>query len=179
MLQKSSMQRTLEIFYREPTKTHHLMNISKDTKIAHTSIKKNLKELTKQSIINELIEKKGSRKFPYYEANLENTEFKRLKMLYNLSLIFESGIIEFIDDELAPKTIILFGSFRRGEDTEDSDIDLFIECKREIFDLSLYEKKIGRKIELHFNEDFASYSKELKNNILNGIVLIGFLEGFK
>ena len=33
--------------------------------------------------------------------------------------------------------------------------------------------------ELHFNDNFNSYSKELKNNIINGIVISGFLEGYK
>ena len=44
---------------------------------------------------------------------------------------------------------------------------------------SSFEKKLGRKIELHFNDTFNSYSKELKNNIINGMVLGGFLEGYK
>ena len=42
-----------------------------------------------------------------------------------------------------------------------------------------YEKLIGRKIQLHFKEDFNKYAKELKNNIINGIVLVGYLEVFK
>ena len=41
------------------------------------------------------------------------------------------------------------------------------------------EEKLNRKIELHFNERFASYPKELKNNIINGVVLMGFLEGYE
>ena len=53
-----------------------------------------------------------------------------------------------------------------------------IECKKEELDLAKFEKKLSRKIELHFNERFISYPKELKNNIMNGIVLSGFLEGY-
>ena len=73
----------------------------------------------------------------------------------------------------------MFGSYQKGEDVEDSDIDLFIECKKEELDIKIFEKKLGRNIELHFNENFTSYPKELKNNIINGIVLSGFLEGYK
>ena len=60
-----------------------------------------------------------------------------------------------------------------------SKIDLFVECKKEELNLEKFEKKLGRKIELHFNEDFTLFPKELKNNIINGIVLSGFLEGYK
>ena len=62
---------------------------------------------------------------------------------------------------------------------EGSDIDLFVECRKEEINLKRFEKKLGRKIELHFNENFLSYPKELKNNIINGMVLSGFLEGYR
>ena len=78
-----------------------------------------------------------------------------------------------------PKTIVLFGSYRRGEDVEESDIDIFLECKKENVNVERFEKKLGRKIQLHFQENFNAYPKELKNNIINGIVLSGFLEGYK
>ena len=73
----------------------------------------------------------------------------------------------------------MFGSYRRGEDVESSDIDIFVECADEPVNVAQFEKKLGRKIELHFKEDFTAYSKELKNNLINGIVLSGFLEGYR
>lgn len=179
MLQKSSMDKTVEVFFANPTKKHYLMGISRTIRLAHTSVKKNLDKLIKLGLIMESVEKKGSRKFPLYRANLDNKLFKKYKTIYNISAILESKFIEFIEEKLMPKSIVLFGSFQRGEDIEKSDIDLFIECKKEELDIASFEKKLGRKIELHFNENFNSYSKELKNNIINGIVLSGFLEGYK
>jgi len=110
---------------------------------------------------------------------LDNKLFKEYKTIYNISTILESKIIGFIEERLMPKSIVLFGSYQRGEDIEKSDIDLFIECKKEELDITSFEKKLGRKIELHFNDNFTSYPKELKNNIINGILLSGFLEGYK
>lgn len=179
MLQKSSMFRTAEIFFANPNKEHYLMDISRNIGLAHTSTKKNLKELVKSGIINEHTERKGGRLFPIYRANADNKIFKRYKLVYNLSSVLESGLADFIDEKLMPKAIILFGSYSRGEDTEASDIDLFVECKKEELNLKSFEKKLGRKIELHFKENFALYPKELKNSIINGIVLSGFLEGYK
>ncbi len=179
MLQKSSIFRTAEIFFINPTKEHYLMEISRNIGLAHTSIKKNLKDLVKLGIIIEHKEKKGERLFPVYKSNLDNKIFKKYKIIHNLSSILESGVIDFIEETVSPKSIVLFGSYSRGEDIENSDIDLFVECKNEELDLKSFEKKLGRKIELHFNEKFTMYPKELKNNIINGVVLNGFLEGFK
>ncbi len=173
------MYSTQEVFFTSPTKTHYLMDISRKTNFAHTSIKKNLNELVKLGIITESVERKGKRKFPLYKANLDSKLFKKQKTSYNITSIFDSELVEFIEEKLAPKSIFLFGSYSRGEDTEDSDIDVFVECKKEDIDLKGFEKKLGKKIQLHFNENFSSYNKELKNNIINGIVLAGFLEGFK
>ena len=179
MLQKSSMNKTTEVFFINPTKKHYLMDISRKIGLAHTSVKNNLNKLVKWGLITKNIENKRSRKFPIYQANLNSNYFKRYKALYNLSFILDSGLIEFIEEKLTPKSIVLFGSYQRGEDIETSDIDLFVECKQKELDVSSFEKKLMRKIQLHFNENFNSYSKELKNNIINGIVLNGFLEGYK
>ncbi len=179
MIQKSSMERTVEIFFINPTKKHYLMDISRSIRLAHTSVKKNLDKLVKIGLLIESVEQKGGRKFPLYLANLENKAFKRYKLIYNISSVLQSKLIEFIEEKLMPKSIVLFGSYQRGEDIEKSDIDLFVECKKEELDTSSFEKKLGRKIELHYNDNFNSFSKELKNNIINGIVLSGFLEGYK
>jgi len=179
MLQKSSILRTAEIFFVRPTKEHYLMDISRKIKLAHTSIKKNLDKLVKLGLITESIEKKGKRDFPLYKANRDHILFKKYKIIHNISSVFESNLIEFIEERLTPKSIVLFGSYQRGEDTENSDVDLFIECKKQELDIRIFEKKLVRKIELHFKENFTLYPKELKNNIINGIVLSGFLEGYK
>jgi len=178
MLQKSNTI-VLEPFFQEPTKQHYLIEISRKIKLAHTSVKKRLKQLTREGLITETVEKKGKRKFPIYSANLNSPEFKEKKKQYNLQKIIDSGLIKYIEEKLTPKSMVLFGSYKRGEDTEDSDIDLFIECNEEKIDLAQYESKLRRSIQLHFNKDFTTYPKELKNNIINGIVLKGFLEAYK
>jgi predicted nucleotidyltransferase len=153
------------------------MEISKTTKTAHTSVKNNLNKLVKLNVIKKSSETKGKRKFPFYKSNLDSEEYKKFKKIYNLASLFE--LAGFLNDSLMPKCIVLFGSYQRGEDTEESDIDLFIECKRKDVELSRFEKQLKRKIQLHFNENFTSLPNEMKNNIINGVVLKGFLEGYK
>ena len=178
MLQKCSILKVANVFFNEPTKEHYLIEISKKSKLAHTSVKKHLLTLKELSVIKESIEEKGNRKFPLYKANLENKTFKFYKKVYNITKLKELGLIEFLKNKLMPKSIILFGSYSRGEDIEDSDIDIFIECKKEEIDISKFKKHLNRNIQLHFKDNFKEYSKELKNNILNGIILDGYLEAF-
>lgn len=178
MLQKSSMFKTEEIFFIEPSKKHYVADISRTTKIAHTSIKKNIQKLQKENLIKEIKEIRGSRTFPHFLANINN-KFIEQKMIYNISSLLKSNLITFLEEKLMPKSIVIFGSYRRGEDREGSDIDIFVETKNEQIDLKKFEKRLKRKIQLHFKENFNDYSKELKNNIINGVVLFGFLEGFK
>lgn len=179
MLQNSSMYKIVEIFFNEPTKAHYLIEVSRKSKLAHTSAKSYLISLKKDGIIKETIEKKGKRNFPIYTASLDNSGYKNYKKIFNLDKILDSGLIDFLRDKFMPESIILFGSYSRGEDIEDSDIDLFIESKKQEINLQKFETKLKRKISLHFNENFGNYSKELKNNIINGEILYGYLGAFK
>jgi predicted nucleotidyltransferase len=176
MLQKSSREKIIEIFINEPSEKHYLIELSKKAKIAHTSVSKILKELIYQGIIIKNNEKKGKRVFPYFNSNLENKKFKILKKIKNLEQIYNSGLVEFIEEKIMPKSIILFGSYARGEDIEISDIDLFIESLENSFDLKKYEKKLSRKINLIFSKDINKLSLELKENVINGIILEGYIE---
>ncbi len=178
MLQKCSILRVANVFFSEPTKNHYLIEISRKAGIAHTSVKKYLDQLQESSIIIRNIEKRASRKFPLYKANINEKAYKQYKSMANLYSIKESGLIDFLADRLMPKSIILFGSYNNGEDIENSDIDLFVECTGQDLNLSKYEKILNRKIQLHFRKHFRELPEELKNSIINGTVLYGYLEAF-
>ncbi len=177
MLQKNNMWKTAGVFFDAPTKNHYLIEISRDINLAHTSVKKNIDKLLKSGLIKESCERKGKRDFPVYKADMDNKDYKKYKRIYNLISIWDAA--GFIEEKLMPKSIVLFGSYQKGEDIEDSDVDIFAECKEETLDFKKFEKKIKRKIQLHFNDNFNNYPKELKNNIINGVVLSGYLEGYK
>ncbi len=92
-------------------------------------------------------------------------------------------MVEFLNDYFKnPKAIVLFGSFRRGEDVSTSDTDIAIEKDEEndytitgLRELADFEKTIGRRIQIHlFNK--KNTDLHVFNNIANGIVLAGFLE---
>ena len=75
-----------------------------------------------------------------------------------------------------PFSIILFGSGAKADFNEKSDIDIFVEAKELKINLAKYEKKLNRKVNLLFEPNLNNLSKELRNNIVNGIVLYGFIK---
>jgi len=70
----------------------------------------------------------------------------------------------------------LFGSSSRGEDIEESDIDLYVQAGEREMGLYPYERSLNRNIQLHFKKDLQDYPKELRNNVANGIVMYGYLK---
>ena len=107
-------------------------------------------------------------------ANRENPDFIRHKRLYNLELIYTSGIVDCLSNAYNhPKNFILFGSFLRGDDIESSDIDIAVITKKKLnSDLTKYEKLLKRGINIH-EIDLDKASNEFKANLANGIVLEG------
>ena len=83
--------------------------------------------------------------------------------------------------ELSNPPIVLFGSFAKGEDIEDSDIDLYIETlSKKNIDLEKFEKLLKRKIQIFRHKNLNEISNpHLANNIINGIILNNYIEVFK
>jgi len=163
----TALQRVAEVFFKYPDKEFSLSDIAKEAGVA------------KAGFI--LIEKLA--KIWRIRANRSSQHYLRSKIVYNLNFAYQSGLVEFLAKEYNnPKSIILFGSFRKGEDVSSSDIDIAIEKEetkeyKTLFlkELADYEKFIRRRIQLHeFNRKIVDI--HIFNNIANGIVLYGFLE---
>ncbi len=101
----------------------------------------------------------------------------QLKRADNLRLIYETGLADFLEKEFAGATIILFGSYSRGEDVLNSDIDIAVIGRKEKeVDLIEYEKELERNININFYLSFKEIHKHLKENLCNGMMLVGGIE---
>lgn len=178
MLQNYSTWKVARVFFDEPTKQHYLREISKRSGLAHTSVKNHLKKLKDFGIIKEEELERGERTYPVYKR-LENEIYKLCKKLDLQYRLEVSGLIDYIQEEVYPDCIVLFGSAARGEDIEGSDIDLYVQGRGSDMDLSPYEESFNRDVQLHFKEELGSYPDELKNNIANGIVVYGYMEVYR
>lgn len=175
MLQNYSTWKVARVFFDEPSKDHYLTEISEKSNLAHTSVKKHLEKLKETGIIEEKELERGERTYPVYNR-VDNERYKRYRKIDVQHRLVESGLIEYIFEECYPDCIVLFGSSARGEDIEESDIDLYVQAGEREVELSSYEKSLNRNIQLHFREDLQEYPKELRNNIANGVVMYGYLQ---
>ena len=170
MKNTDTRERVLKLLFNYPLRGFHVREISRLLKISPPAISKAIKQLEKENLIS------ISKKFLYeIKANLENQEFRNMKRVHNLKSIYDSGLFSYLKESSPLGAIILFGSYSRGDDTEKSDIDIAIEGKDKKLILEEYEKKLNRRINIEFIE-FRNISKELKDNIINGIILSGYIK---
>ena len=169
---KNNSYKILELFIEFPTKDFSVRGIARNLKLSHATVLKYIAELEKLS----LIKKKETTLYPTYFANTENQKYRFYKRDWLLFKVNESGLIDYLQKEILPSSIILFGSGAKATFTEKSDIDIFVEANETELDLTKYEKKLNSKINLLFEQNINNLSKELRNNIINGVVLYGSIK---
>lgn len=177
-MKQSNYEEVLNVFFDNPNGKFYIREIARITKLNPNTILNITNRLEKEGFIS-----KEKKKHVVEIYAVLDEKFKMLKIIHNLKQIYQSRLIEFLNNYYNnPKSIILFGSFRQGEDIIRSDIDIAIENEDfkkhqviELNELSEFEKKFNRKIQLHlFNK--TNVDLNVFNNIANGIVLSGFLE---
>lgn len=168
----------LDHFFEYPNKGYTIRSLAKIAKINHTTVRKYLIYYVKAG----LLVKKQTSPYVTFMADTNSKKYINLKLYYNLELIRESGLVEKIEKAYNYPPIVLFGSFSRAENDENSDIDICIvsDIKKGV-DISELEEREFRKISFHqFTKKMWKEAKEknpeLVNNIANGITLSGQLE---
>ncbi|MDP7492078.1 MAG: nucleotidyltransferase domain-containing protein [Candidatus Undinarchaeales archaeon] len=114
--------------------------------------------------------------YPTYEGNMSSEMFRLLKGDDTVHRLDATGIVDYIEESLRPDCIVLFGSAAHGEDTEESDIDLFVQARERELDLGAYEGPLCRRVHVLFEPEVRQLAPELLNNIANGRVLRGYLK---
>ncbi|MFH1591841.1 MAG: nucleotidyltransferase domain-containing protein [Candidatus Woesearchaeota archaeon] len=168
MIQKCSLLTILEVFFKEPTAIHFIREISRKINLAQTSVRNNINNLKTEG----LIQKKKAKPFDGFVANRESEKFLYYKQVYNFFSLYE--LRNLIVESLHPQAVVVFGSYCRGEDIEESDIDVLIlsKVKKEI-NLEKIEKKLGRKVHIMFAEKIEDLEKKLIKSLINGWTLHG------
>lgn len=168
-----------QFFFDYPNKELGLNDLCTHLKISKTTANLNVKRLAKEEFLN--LEILG--KLWRISCNQKHSHNSTRKIPYHLQMIYESGIIEAVHKTIPnSKSIILFGSYRKGDDNEKSDIDLAVEVinnqEQKIVELGIIPR-LGYRLKVPVNIHIYSRNKinlNLFANIANGIVLEGFLE---
>jgi len=168
-------QRILRLLFIRIGKSLNALALAKNLKVSQPAVSKALPLLEKEGFIK-LQKDKESGRFSI-ELNRDNHRVMQLKRADNLRLIYETGFADYLEKEFAGATIILFGSYARGDDTLNSDIDIsVIGRKSKLVELNNFERILERKININFYNSFKEIHKNLKENLFNGIVLYGGVE---
>jgi predicted nucleotidyltransferase len=156
-LKSEKLDRIMGVIFENPQKEFTLREMEKLTKLPRTTVSDYLNEIKKKGILNK-----------------ETILFKIKKSNYFIEKIVLSGLVDYLVEKLNPSCIILFGSIRKGESNNESDIDLFVESslKKEL-NLKVFEKKLKHPIQLFVETDIKKLPENLFNNVVNGIKLCG------
>jgi predicted nucleotidyltransferase len=168
----NNKEKILKKIFENPTYKFHVRELARMTRLNPNTIINITEKLKKQ----DLILKEKNKNLMEIKANIENINFIRQKRIFNIKRLYESklidSIIKYYDN---PEAIIVFGSYSRGEDIEESDIDLvIITDKKETFEKNSFEKKVKRKLHI-LNFRYGDWSEGFYKNLINGIILHGYL----
>ncbi len=171
---KSSFE-VARLIFAYPNKTFHLRGLAKETNLSTTAVKKVVFMLNLAKIVK--IEQ--TELTTNIKADLESEDYRAHKRIFNLYCLEKYQITKKIQEGYRAETVVLFGSFARGEDIEASDIDIAVilpskDGAESLLDIP--QKAINRKINIHHLVSLEKISKEFKNTLANGIVLYGYLK---
>src|SRR3989338_10772463 len=172
MKRKNIKQIIKEYFFISPTAKLRVREIERTLKLPLPSVIRYCKELEQEDILT--IAKTGNVNF--YTASRSETYLLE-KKLYNIKQLYVSGLINYLKIELSNPAIVLFGSFAKGEDLEESDIDLYIETpSKKQLNLEKFKKILKREVQIFQHKSLKEITNHhLANNIINGVTLNNFI----
>lgn len=149
-------------FFEDVYREVSVREYAKITKVSPPTASTVLKKYEKEGIL--LLEKKG---IYYYFRASRNSLFVDLSRIY-WKLVLRP-FVSYILPQAKYGKIILFGSASKAENTVKSDLDIYIEVPIKQINVAEYEKKLKRRIELHFMEE--TRNENLRRNIYKGVFL--------
>lgn len=153
----------LLFFFEAPSASLTVRMLASETGMSRSSIQRYLKALREEGYLSA-----GNQWIDSWFNRVRKTN-------YYVERICASGLVDYLEEQLAASAIILFGSVRKGESVKDSDIDLFVECARnKEVSLQRFEKQLGHKIQLFTKPKITLLPVHLLNNVVNGIKLKGY-----
>ena len=167
----------MDFFLVNPTIKIRVRQLEKKLNVPFPSIVRYTKELTNEGVLK----KEEISNVILYSADRTSKKYLIEKKLYNLRMLYESELVDYLINEISNPVIVVFGSYSRGEDIENSDIDLYFETSfGGKIKLDKFEKILKRSIQLFIHKSIREVrNKNLMDNIINGITLNNFMVVFE
>ncbi len=176
LYQKIIQLAVLELFIKNPYERYYLRETSRILDISPMTVKRAFDLLVKER----LLAREEFKNQILFRANMNSPAFKHMKIAYNLAWLEKKDVVEFLKEKLTGlSSLILYGSYAKGENDEKSDIDLLaisISPKKRTFRLM---ELIGNEASLLIFTP-SEWEEQAKKNkafyldvITEGIVLYG------
>lgn len=176
LYQNVTQMKVLAHFIEFPTEEFYLRELGRILGMSPMTVRRSLDLLLDDGfIVRE--ERKNQ---ILYAANMENLTFRFLKISYNLAVLEEKHVVEYLLKNVQGiSSIVLYGSYARGENDAHSDIDILTISMAKKVDTDKISKKIGQEVNI-MNFTSTQWTKQAKDNrafyldiITEGIVLYG------
>ena len=176
LYQKIRQLNVLKLFIEHPHDSYYLRESARLLRMDPMTVKRALDVLVADCILLRTEEKNQI----LYKAHIENPAFRYLKIAYNLSWLQKKGVVEFLNHHMnAITSILLFGSYAKGENDIESDVDILIISLSKNKPTAELAKLLKRDVNLILFTP-GQWSQQSKTNrafyldiILDGIVLFG------
>ena len=153
------------LLYESPDKKWTLRELAQKANVSKSFVHISLKELYHKGILRK-------------DYTVLQTPFARFdKSTFFIQKFYSSNLVDYIVKTCNPSCVFLFGSFAKGESVRESDIDIFIESSyKGDVDVRKFEKRLKHPIQLFIEPNIKKMHSDLRNNIINGIKLYGYVD---
>lgn len=154
----TNAQKVLVFLIQNPGRQSLANEIQKATKLSRAGVNFSLRKLTREKLV--LREKKA--KIFLYSVDYTNPIVKQLKVLHNV--MFLEPLINKL--KAFSQKIVLFGSCARGDNTTDSDVDMFVLSNSPyVVEEKIKKYKFGRKFQAVIRNPTQSIKMEKEEPI--------------
>jgi predicted nucleotidyltransferase len=176
LYQKVTQLKVLKHFFDEPTERFYLRELARLLRMSPMTLKRALDLLVRDGLIT----REKTKNQIFYQANTESHAYRYEKIAYNLAQLEKKAVVEYILENVpGVSSIVLYGSYAKGENDKHSDIDLLIISTAKKVILGDIEEKF--KVELNvMNFSSAQWTEQARSNkafyldvITEGIPLYG------
>lgn len=166
-----------EFIFNEPNRIFHIRKLEKETGLSTTAVKTSIQKLESYKIVDV----ESTSLTTNVKAKTDSDSYTFYKRMFNLYKLQRYGFVEHVRKMFKPEAIVLFGSFSRGEDVEESDVDILVMTsnrKSEKLDklVDIMENELKRKLDITMLPSLDRSESEFKNAVANGIILYGYLK---
>jgi len=176
LYQKVTQLKVLELFLSNPYEEYYLRETARTLDMDAMTVKRSLDLLVDDGLLMKFKQKN----MILYKANLENKACRFQKISYNLSWLNDKKLVDLVDSSSSgSSSMVLFGSYAKGENDHESDIDVVLIASK-FKDISQkLRKAMGKEVNV-VSFTPAQWSKQAKQNpafyldvITDGIALKG------